>query len=393
MLLPLGTDRARKRPTLVTFWLIGVCTGVFAAQMALRQWAPDLDVRFESALMFDPQAPTVLGLFGYQFLHANLLHLLGNMLFLWVFGPLVEDRFSRIGFAAFYLVGGMAAGCVHWLSSNAPVIGASGAISGVTGAFLVLFPLTHVRVLLFFFLIGMYQIPSWWFIAFAVVKDLYSAARGGGEQIAFMAHLGGYAYGAGIALVLLWRHVIPREPYDLFSMGRQAHRRRQFREISRKQGGASAWTSDITPVKKIAKRGKPTQDEEDSARRRQEIHGALARGDVDGAARRYLELLGRHSDAGLARDAQLSIANHLFSSGDHANAAAAYEIFLKRHREDREADNIRLMLALVCARYLNDPVRAGELLTALKLNRLDEEHRALAESLRAEIGETSRPRD
>lgn len=391
MLLPLGTDRARKRPTVVTYWLIYVCTVVFVTQFVLRHSAPALDVRLETAMTFQPAAPTLLGLFGYQFLHANLLHLLGNMLFLWVFGPLVEDRFGRIGFAAFYLVGGMVAGGVHALSSNAPVIGASGAISAVTGAFLVLFPLTHIRILLFFILIGVFSIPAWWFIAFAVAKDLLFEAWGG-EQIAYAAHLGGYAYGALISLVLLWRHVLPREPYDLFSIGRQAHRRRQFRGIARTQGGGGVWTGDQVPAKKVARRAKPTKEEEELGRMRREIHEALARGDVDEGARRYLTLLARDANAGLNRDAQLTVANHLFSSGDYANAAAAYETFLKRHRRDPEEDNIRLMLALVCARYLNDPVRAGELLAALRKDRLDEEHRALASALRSEIGETSQPR-
>jgi hypothetical protein len=281
----------------------------------------------------------------------------------------------------------MAAGGVHALSSNAPVIGASGAISGVTGAFLVLFPLTRIRILLFFLLIGVFQIPAWWFIAFAMAKDLFSEAWGG-EQIAYAAHLGGYAYGAVISMVLLWRHVIPREPYDLFSIGRQAHRRRQFREIARTNSGG-VWTGDAAPPKRVARRAKPTKEEEEVAHLRQEIHGAVGRGDVEGASRTYLQLLSRDADAGLNRDAQLTVANHLFSSGDHTNAASAYEIFLKHHRADREADNIRLMLALVCARYLNDPVRAGELLAKLREDRLDEEHRALAGVIRSEIGETS----
>ena len=384
MFLPIGTDRPRKRPTLITYWLMAINVVVHASLMILAREAPELHARIVGSMTFVPTAPTLFGILGYQFVHANLMHLLGNMLFLWVFGPPVEDRFGRIGFLAFYLVGGMAAAGVHSLVESSPVIGASGAISGVTGAFLVLFPLTHIRLLLFFILIGVFSIPAWWFIAFAIAKDLFFQATSG-ENIAYAAHLGGYAYGGAISAILLWRRVIPREPYDLFSIGRQAHRRRQFRELARK---SQVWSDDARTPRKVARKAKPSVEDEERARLRGRIQSALGRGDPGEAARLYLDLLAKDADAGLPRDAQLTIANQLFSEGDHTNAAGAYETFLKRHKNDREADHVRLMLALVCARYLNDPIRAGQLLNQTRGASLDEAHRSLAETLRAEIGES-----
>lgn len=385
MFIPIGTDRPRKRPTLITYWLVALNIAVFLGEIILSQSAPELHARIAGTMTFFPTAPSLLGLIGYQFLHGDFLHLLFNMLFLWVFGPPVEDRFGRVGFLSFYLVGGAVAAGVHAAFSINPVIGASGAISGVTGSFLVLFPLTRIRILLFFILIGVFMIPAWWFIAFAVARDLLSQAWGGGN-IAYAAHLGGYAYGAAISMLLLWRRVIPREPCDLFSIGRQAHRRRQFREASRKHG-AGIWAGQAAIPKKVARRTKPTKQEEDRSRRRQEIQTALGEGDLAKGTAQYLELLGSDPGAGLARDAQLAVANHLFSSGDHTNAATAYEVFLKRQRGDREADHVRLMLALVSARYLNDPVRAGALLSEVRTDSMDADHRNLADSLRREIGE------
>src|SRR5690606_30503901 len=94
----------------------------------------------------NPRAPELHQFLSYQFLHASWLHLLGNMLFLYVFGNSVEDRLGRAAYLLFYLAGGVMAGVGHaWLEA-APVLGASGAVAGVTGAFLALFPLSNITV-------------------------------------------------------------------------------------------------------------------------------------------------------------------------------------------------------------------------------------------------------
>lgn len=384
MFIPLGTDRPRKRPTLIVYILLVLNAAAFLLQSVLGHWNVEWEARLYETFMFFPDQPTLWGLLGYQFLHGDFLHLAFNMLFLWVFGPPVEDRFGRFGFLLFYLVGGVAAAGLHGAFEPAPILGASGSISGVTGAFLVLFPLTHIRLLLFFLIIGVFSIPAWWFIAFAIAKDLVFQGMGGGG-VAYLAHLGGYVYGAGVAATLLWLKVIPRETYDLFSMGRQAHRRRRFRELARKNTGG-LWAGEA-PAGRVARKGRPSKDEEAQSRCRKEIGEALAAEDIGAAARSYIALLERQPSAVVARDAQMLIANHLFSSGDHTNAATAYEGFLRRFRTDAEADHIRLMLALLNARYLNDPIRSGQLLREIRDEGLDASSRDLAASLREEIGE------
>ena len=142
-----------------------------------------------------------------MFLHGGWLHLLGNLLFLYVFGNNVEDRLGRLRYLAFYLVCGYAATyvfAVMFASSNSPLVGASGAIAGVLGAYLVLFPRAKVWSLLTFFFFLPVRLPAWlvlgsWF----VLQYLYTRGAGLSESTgtAYLAHVIGFVVGA----VLVWR--------------------------------------------------------------------------------------------------------------------------------------------------------------------------------------------
>jgi len=326
-------------------------------------------------------------LISYQFIHASLMHLLGNMLFLYIFGPSVEDKLRRLGFLAFYIVGGMIGGGLHALFEESPVVGASGSISAVTGAFLVLFPLTHVRILIFFILIGVYSFPSWIFIGFAIAKDFVYQGDAT-SNIAHLAHLGGYGFGMGVCLVLLWLKILPREPYDLLSIARQAKRRREFKELTSK--GNTAWSRDVPKENRVTRSPKPNRHVEERDARvselRSEISQKLAVGDLGGASRSYSQLLNEYPGVVLSRDAQIQIGNYLFRSGQHQSAAGVYSLFVERYPKDREVDQIKLLLATLSARYLNDPVHAKGLLSEIKFDALDDEHRRLATVLRSELG-------
>ena len=435
MFIPLGTDRPLKRPTLITYWLIGACVAVFFAQSFVENRAPDhtqtffyqfyafpLDDAFvrgeqSAQALVDPGDDDVSWndfrpwqLVSYQFLHGGIVHLLGNMLFLFVFGRAVEDKLGRWWFLLFYLAGGAAAAAAHYLFETrvvselpvgdrtvrvlltAPVLGASGSIAAVTGAFLVLFPLTRIRILLVFFLIGVFMLPAWVMIVFAIAKDLVFSGLGADQGVARFAHLGGYCFGAAIAFSLLWRRVLGREPYDLFSLARQSQRRRAFREHVRRAGSApwqhSAPTSGPVVNNPRRRRGRTAHDHEpapDHAGRRAEISAALADGRPDDAARLYERLLEDDPAAVLARDAQLAVSNALFRAGRHDAAETAYRLFLERFKGDRECDEIRLMLALVRGRYLNDPIGARRALDDLDPSNLPHDHAQLAQTLKAEF--------
>jgi len=144
--------------------------------------------------------------FTSMFLHGGWMHLLGNMLFLYVFGDNVEDYFGHIPYLIFYLVCGIGSGLTHVLfnlHSSLPAIGASGAISGVMGAYAVLFPRARVLMLFFIFLIPIpaLVVLGYWFVLqfLSGVGELGARAAGG---VAFWAHIGGFLIGVLVALVV-----------------------------------------------------------------------------------------------------------------------------------------------------------------------------------------------
>ncbi len=154
-----------------------------------------------------------------MFLHANWLHIGGNMLYLWIFGNNVEDTLGHVGFLVFYLVSGIGAALTHILTgpgSEVPTIGASGAVAGVMGAYLVLFP--HARVLALVplgFFSTLAEVPALLVIGFwAVIQFLNVSFLGGGELrgggVAYAAHAGGFTLGLVIILLLGGQRLLHR---------------------------------------------------------------------------------------------------------------------------------------------------------------------------------------
>jgi membrane associated rhomboid family serine protease len=142
-------------------------------------------------------------------MHGSILHLLGNMLFLWIFGNNIEDYLGKLKFIIFYLLAGIGASLAHVLfnwNSITPVIGASGAISGIMGAYLILYPKAKVRTLVFLFIfITFIDLPAYLFLIIWFVFQFASP-----EGVAWLAHVGGFI--VGIFLIKLFRdrekHVI-----------------------------------------------------------------------------------------------------------------------------------------------------------------------------------------
>jgi membrane associated rhomboid family serine protease len=163
-----------------------------------------------------PNKSVWLALLYSMFLHGSLLHIGGNMLFLWIFGNNIEDRMGIVGYVGFYLLAGLVASAAHILvqpNSTVPVIGASGAIAGVMGAYLVLFPNVKIRSLIIFFFVLFRDIPAKWLLGFWFVTQFFTNAN---EGVAWVAHVGGFAFGALVALFLRDRlrpsRVSPLEP-------------------------------------------------------------------------------------------------------------------------------------------------------------------------------------
>jgi membrane associated rhomboid family serine protease len=163
------------------------------------------DRRFVGQPSADPGKSVYLAVVVSMFLHANWLHLLGNMLYLWIFGNNVEDRLGRIAFLVFYLASGIAAAIGHILTdvdSVTPVLGASGAVAGVMGAYLVWWPRARVYAAVPIFLFLVLPMPAWIVLGFWFVLQFLTDSDSG---VAWVAHVVGFVFGALVALALRGR--------------------------------------------------------------------------------------------------------------------------------------------------------------------------------------------
>jgi len=207
-MLPIGDDdSARRTVPLVTYGLIALNVLFFIVELTggdafIAKWA-----FVPSRFLANPFAD-FLTLFTAMFMHAGWLHLGGNMLYLWIFGDNVEDRFGHVKFIIFYLICGLAATFAQLafsIGSDVPNLGASGAIAGVLGAYILLFPKGSVRVLQGSRVIqvsALIVIGIWIVLQFfSGIGSIVSTAQTGG--VAYMAHIGGFV--AGFLLTFLFR--------------------------------------------------------------------------------------------------------------------------------------------------------------------------------------------
>jgi len=147
-------------------------------------------------------------LFTSMFLHADIFHLGGNMLFLYIFGDNVEDAFGHFRYLLFYLICGLAADFVHILSLTTPgelvipTLGASGAISGVMGAYILMYPRARVRTLVLAYIITVVSVPAVFFLGFWFLLQLLYAWLDMGGGVAYWAHIGGFVAGTVLALIV-----------------------------------------------------------------------------------------------------------------------------------------------------------------------------------------------
>ena len=221
-MIPLSDLNPPSRPAIVNRLLLFVNIAVWLYTFSLTR-SPDALQAFFDRYSFDwssftrdlaSGAPTVwtfIPLVSHMFVHGGWLHIIGNMLYLWVFGDNVEDRLGSGTYLVFYLLCGIAAAIGQGLVSPSPMVGASGAIAGVLGAYLVLFPTVRIRTLIFLgIFITIVSLPAiiviGFFIVIQFIEGLGSLRLSGHpatEQIAYFAHLFGFV--AGIVLLFLLR--------------------------------------------------------------------------------------------------------------------------------------------------------------------------------------------
>jgi membrane associated rhomboid family serine protease len=329
-------------------------TNVFTGQTQyLREWA--------NQFVLNPQ-PGQLHLWqfvSYAFLHASFLHIAGNMFFLYLFGNNVNDKLGNVGYLAFFLAGAVFSGIGHILLSNSAVLGASGAIAAVTGAYLVLFPQTLITVVYWFFFIGTVELPALYFIAFKLIiwDNMIESHIGPPISIAYGAHLSGYTFGITAIVVLLATHIISGSPYDLWAMIKRWNRRRQYRDVV--SSGYNPFTGQNQTkrikAKEVEKSPAEIQKQEQITQLRSGISNRILQHNLPAAAEAYLELMEQDSQQVLPGKQLLDIANQLAGENRHAEAARAYEQFLSHYGTYEYAEQVELMLGIIYARYLNQP--------------------------------------
>ena len=317
----------------------------------LRHWA--------GQFVLDPR-PGQLHLWQfatYAFLHGGLMHILGNMFFLYLFGNNVNDKLGHVGYLCFYLAGAVLSGVGHTYMGGTAVLGASGAVAAVTGAYLVLFPQTLVTVIYWFFFIGTMELPALYFIAFKLIiwDNLIEPRFAPPMAVAYAAHLAGYAVGIVVTVGLLATGLVSGSSFDLWAMIKRWNRRRLYRDVV--SSGFDPYTGRATArqirVKEVIKTAAEQQKEEQIRELRDQISNRLAQRNLPAAAGVYLELMGLDNEQVLPRQQLLDIANQLAGENRHAESAQAYEQFLAHYSSYEYVEQVELMLGILYSRYLH----------------------------------------
>jgi len=229
-MIPLRDDNPTTISPVLTIGIIVLCSLVFLWQQSLSQEAERIavysygvvpTVLFGNASLPRDIAriPPELSIVTSMFMHGGWMHIIGNMLYLWIFGNNIEDRLGHVRFVLFYLLCGAAAALAQSIvntHSEIPMIGASGAIAGVLGAYMVLFPRAHVFVLVpLGFFTQLLRLPAmlvlgFWFVLQFIEGGLMAPGEGGG--VAYWAHIGGFV--AGIVLIFLLGGRRPAAPWQ-----------------------------------------------------------------------------------------------------------------------------------------------------------------------------------
>jgi membrane associated rhomboid family serine protease len=369
--LPIGDEpNVRHRPPWVNYGLIGVNVVVFLiAQAAGRQQGSSFDAVVER-FGYVPAAPTSTTVVTSMFMHAGWLHLFGNMLYLWIFGDNVEARLGGLGYLFAYLAMGVAATLLFGVfnaDSATPLVGASGAISGVQGVYFVAFPRNRVKMLLWFYYVTVVHVKARWIIGFwFVVNDVLPVVMGRGiltDQVAHAAHLGGFGTGLALALAVApaLRSWFPEPP-----PGRYGTREPSTLRSSPTWGEGA-----------FGRLGRPTafEDTADPAAR---IVSAWRAGRREEASDLFARALRAGEEVGLPEPEHIRLAVHLYDGARFDAAREAFRSFLDAHPTSRNAPAAAFGLGMILSRRDGDADAARPLLQSAAKGHPDVDVRELA---------------
>jgi len=371
--IPLGDDSPSRTTPFVTYALIAANAAVYLAMLASGEDAYAATV---GKWGFTPAAFGVVTLLTSMFMHAGILHIVGNMVYLWIFGDNIEDVLGHAGYLAFYVVTGAAAALGQYASdpsSTVPMIGASGAISGVLGAYLVLFPRNRVRILIWISVyirvvtMGAGWALGLWFaiqLLYGAVSSVYAAA-GVRSGTAFWAHIAGFGMGAALALLLLLLEVIKKPDSAPERTLREA-----IAQARAAGGGSLAFEGGTVAVGAGHVGSYIEMDASSSAspsnepsRTPGEVAAALAAGDPVKA----VELARVEMRMASTRRAQLgglvTVGDALYHEKIYPIAYEAYQCFLSRAAaDDVRLAEVKFRAGMIALRHLHDYEKARPLL-------------------------------
>jgi membrane associated rhomboid family serine protease len=219
-MLPLRDDIPSSKRPIVTYLLVAMNVAVFIYQLSLGRGYQDFVISYGVIPQHILSGYDFYTLLTSMFMHGGFWHILGNMLYLWIFGDNVEDALGKFWFIVMYFLAGIGGSVAHILvaqNSTIPTIGASGAISGVLGAYLILYPKAKVLALVpIIFFIRFIMLPAYIFLGFWIFLQLILGVGGtaGGAGVAYFAHIGGFVI--GVIFGLLFKKKQQRFSYEIY---------------------------------------------------------------------------------------------------------------------------------------------------------------------------------
>jgi len=391
MFFPIRTDSPVKRTPWTNYALIAANVVVFLLSYNVgsrpdpRTGHVDPIRPWVRPFLLNGAEPELHQFFTYQFLHGSLLHIVGNMVFLWVFGNSVNSKMGHLPYLLFYLAGGVFAAFGYGIFKDASMLGASGAIAAVTTGYLALFPRSNIEFIYWFIIIGTIELPSMVMIVFKMIvwDNIIApslATSTGPAQVAYAAHLAGYLFGFCAAVMLLWARALPRDQFDIVALWRRwYHRQSLAAALSDPTARARAELGRVARPVTMGGSAAPAPHLDHVTDLRGRISQALGARDRVTAAELYQELLQIDPGQVLSREQQLEVAYQLYSMGRMPQAAAAYERYVQQYPTAADADQVRLLLGILFARDLGQYETARRYLTEALPNLHDARRRQQCE--------------
>lgn len=387
LLLPIRTDRPRIRPAYLTLALITVNTLVQVLARVLPKLDPfrfgpvPFDVHYQGRLIHVPMPwmihhfglwgnhPTVLTMFSHQFVHADELHLLGNMLFLWIFGSLIEDVLRPWGLAALYLGGGLMAGFSQIAMATlmgydvaVPLVGASGAIAAIMGLFALRFYKTRIEIFWWFFVKGSFWVQSIWALGVWVGLEVLEGLVSTGHGVAHWAHVGGFFAGL-LAAPFLGSVSAAKREYFTDDPETNVEYIRRHEQVTAAERALKADPQNVALMRKVAIALRRAGEYEEATRAYERcVYRLVTLGQLDQAALLYLELLQYNDSVLFPPEIQLKLAVQLEST-QVALAFNYYQYLFAHYPMRSEGEYSLLRLATLYGEYYRQPQEALRCLT------------------------------